>query len=231
MNEQFDYTSQTDNIATTHNQVLRNTYMLLAITMIPTILGAWIGLPVLAGMISVIGGTATMIACLAVAIAFPFAIRAYRNASTGIALLLIYTFFMGILLAPTIMFTLQTYTNGSELIMMAFGATAMIFFTLAGIAATTKRDFSGLGTFLFTGLILLLLASIANIFLRIPAMELAIAAVGVMIFSGYILYDVQRIVKGGETNYITATLSIYLDIINIFIYLLRIITALAGNRR
>jgi modulator of FtsH protease len=113
---------------------------------------------------------------------------------------------------------------------MAAGGTGTILFTLAGVASNTKRDFSNLGNFLFAGLILLLVAIVANIFLQLPAMSLAISVIAIGIFSAYILYDINRIVHGGETNYVTATLSVYLDIYNIFVSLLQLLMALGGER-
>jgi modulator of FtsH protease len=122
------------------------------------------------------------------------------------------------------------FNNGGTLIAMAAAGTGSIFFVLAGIAATSKRDFSNLGKFLFGGLILILLASVANIFFQIPALSLAISAIAVVLFSGYILYDIQRIVNGGETNYISATLAVYLDIYNVFVSLLQLLMAFTGDR-
>jgi FtsH-binding integral membrane protein len=120
--------------------------------------------------------------------------------------------------------------NGAELIGMAAGGTGVIFFGLATIATVTKKDFSFMGKFLFIGLILLLVASLANIFLHIPVLSLTISAIAVMIFSAYILFDVSQIIHGGETNYIMATLSLYLDIYNLFINLLNLLMMLTGER-
>ncbi|MDI6746796.1 MAG: Bax inhibitor-1 family protein, partial [Rhodocyclaceae bacterium] len=122
------------------------------------------------------------------------------------------------------------FSNGGTLIALAAGGTGAIFFSLAGIAATSKRDFSNLGKFLFSGVILILLAALANAFFQIPALALAISALAVVIFSAYILYDINRIVKGGEDNYISATLSVYLSIYNVFISLLHLLLAFTGNR-
>ena len=122
------------------------------------------------------------------------------------------------------------FSNGPFLIATAAGGTGAIFFTLAGIATVTKKDFSFMGKFLFVGLVLLILSMIGNMFFQIPALALAISAVALLVFSGYILYDISRIVHGGETNYISATLHVYLDIYNIFVHLLHLLMVLAGNR-
>jgi FtsH-binding integral membrane protein len=122
------------------------------------------------------------------------------------------------------------FSNGAQLIAMAAGGTGAIFFTLATIATVTKKDFSFMGKFLMVGLVMLILASLANMFFQIPAASLAISAISIMIFSGYILYDISQIIHGGETNYVMATLAIYLDIYNIFVNLLNLLMALAGNR-
>ncbi|NTV11563.1 MAG: BAX inhibitor (BI)-1/YccA family protein, partial [Zoogloea sp.] len=122
------------------------------------------------------------------------------------------------------------FSNGSMLIAMAAGGTGAIFFTLAGVATVTKRDFSNMGKFLFIGLVVVILASLANIFLQMPALALTISAVAVLLFSAYILHDISRIVTGGETNYVIATLSVYLDIYNLFVSLLNLLMALTGER-
>jgi modulator of FtsH protease len=136
---------------------------------------------------------------------------------------------MGLMLSRILQVALG-FSNGGTLIAMAAGGTGAIFFALAGVAATTKRDFSGLGKFLFAGMILVLVAALANIFFQIPALSLAIAALAVVIFSAYILYDINRIVQGGETNYISATLAVYLDVYNVFVSLLQLLMAFSGER-
>jgi modulator of FtsH protease len=143
--------------------------------------------------------------------------------------LLGFTFFMGLMLSRMLEQILH-FSNGSSLIMTAFGGTAVIFVVMASIATTSKRDFSGMGSWLFAGVIVILLAGIANIFLQMPLIQVVISAIAVAIFSAYILFDVQRIINGGETNYITATLSIYLDIYNIFVNLLALLGILGGER-
>jgi modulator of FtsH protease len=152
-----------------------------------------------------------------------------KDSGMGVALLLGFTFFMGLMLTP-LLSRILGFSNGGFLIMTAFGGTAAVFATLATVATVSKRDFSGMGTWLFAGVVVLLLASIANIFLNIPALAIVISVVAIAIFSAYILYDVQQILNGGETNYIRATLSIYLDVYNIFTNLLSLLGIFGGNR-
>lgn len=229
MDQQMQRTYQADNVAVMRNRVLRNTYILLAISMLPTVLGAWVGVQFNFSLMAsnpVIG----LLLFLAIAFGFIYGINKFRNSGVGVALLLGFTFFMGLMLAPLLNFTLSAYTNGGQLIMTAFGGTAIIFAVMAGIATTSKRDFSNMGKMLFVGLIVLILASVANMFLHIPALQLTISAIAIVIFSGFLLVDVQRIVNGGETNYITATLAVYLDLINIFQNLLALLGFASGDR-
>ncbi|MET0263997.1 MAG: Bax inhibitor-1/YccA family protein [Duganella sp.] len=205
--------------------VLRNTYWLLALSMIPTVMGAALGV----GLNLQLGGALMMIVFLAGAFGFIWAIEKNKNSGVGVALLLGFTFFMGVMLTPLLTRTLG-FSNGGTLIMLAFGGTATVFAVLASIATVTKRDFSGMGTWLFAGVIVLVLASVANIFLAIPALHIVISVVAIAIFSAYILYDVQQIVNGGETNYISATLRLYLDVYNIFTSLLSLLGIAGGNR-
>lgn len=209
------------------NRVLRNTYWLLALTMIPTVLGAWLG--VATGITAGLSGIMGLVVFLGGAFAFMFAIEKTKNSAAGVPVLLGFTFFMGLMLSRLIEQILH-FSNGASLIMTAFGGTAIIFAVMASIATTSKRDFSGLGSWLFAGVIVLLLAGIANIFLQMPLLHVVISAIAVMIFSAYILFDVQRIINGGETNYITATLAIYLDLYNIFVHLLALLGILGGER-
>jgi modulator of FtsH protease len=214
--------------ALARNRVLRNTFALLALTMIPTVLGAWIGVATGFSFFRSSPFTGMMI-FMAVAFGFFWGIEKNKNSGTGVLLLLGFTFFMGLMLTGLLTHTLQ-FRNGAQLIMMAFGATGLIFAGMATWAATSKSDFSGLGKFLFIGVVLLILASVANMFLHIPALSLTVMVIAVGIFSAYILFDVQRIVNGGETNYVMATLAIYLDIYNIFTNLLAIFGIVGGDR-
>ncbi len=210
------------------HRVLRNTYLLLALSMVPTVLGALIGIQM---QFSFLAGSPFLAILLFLGIAFGFmwGIEKTKNSAMGLVLLLAFTFFMGLMLSRILQVALG-FSNGGQLIALAFGGTGAIFFGLAGIAATTKRNFSNLGKFLFAGVILILLAALANAFFQIPALALSISALAVAIFSGFILYDINRIVRGGETNYITATLSVYLSIYNLFASLLHLLLAFAGER-
>jgi modulator of FtsH protease len=210
------------------NRVLRNTYGLLALSMLPTVLGALIGIQM---KMAFFAGSPliSFLVFMGIAFAFMWGIERNKNSSLGVALLLGFTFFMGLMLSRILQVALG-FSNGGTLIAMAAGGTGAIFFSLAAVASTTKRDFSNIGKFLFAGVILLLVAMVANIFFQIPALALAISAIAIVIFSGYILYDINRIVQGGETNYVSATLSVYLSIYNIFVSLLHLLMALGGQR-
>lgn len=210
------------------NRVLRNTYALLALSMLPTVAGALLGVQM---QFSFFAGSPliSFLVFLGGAFAFMWGIEKTKNSGMGVVLLLAFTFFMGLMLSRILQVALG-FSNGGQMIALAFGGTGAIFFALAGVAATSKRDFSNLGKFLFAGVILILVAAVANIFLQIPALALAISALAVVIFSAYILYDINRIVQGGEDNYITATLAVYLDIYNVFVSLLQLIMAFTGER-
>jgi modulator of FtsH protease len=211
----------------TQNKVLRNTYAMLGLTMIPTVIGAMIGIKMNFAFAAehpfmfAIGALAVMFGLFA-------AINANRNSSIGVVLLLGLTFLMGMMLGPILQHALHL-SNGAQLVGLAAGGTGVIFMTLSAIATTTKKDFSFMGKFLMVGIILLIIASLANIFLQIPAFSLALSGMAVLLFAGFMLYDVSRIVNGGETNYIMATLAIYLDIYNMFTNLLHLLMAFAGG--
>ena len=226
-NLQQIYSTQGDALVV-RNRVLRNTYWLLAISMIPTVLGAWLGVQFRFSFFQsspVIG----FMAFLAIAFGFFYAIEKYKNSGVGVALLLGFTFFMGLMLSRLIGLILG-FSNGTSLIMTAFGGTATIFAGMASIATVSKRDFSGLGKWLFAGVLVIMVAALANVFLQMPALYLAVSVLAIAIFSAYILFDVQQIINGGETNYISATLAIYLDVYNIFSNLLAILGFMGGER-
>jgi len=210
------------------HRVLRNTYFLLALSMIPTVLGALVGVQL---GFSFFAGSPVISFLLFMAIAWGFmwGIEKNKNSGLGVALLLGFTFFMGLMLSGILRVALGL-SNGGSLIALAAGGTGAIFVTLAGIASTTKRDFSNLGKFLFAGMILILVAALANAFFQIPLLSVVISALAVAIFSAYILFDINSIVQGGETNYISATLKVYLDIYNIFVNLLSLLMAFTGQR-
>lgn len=215
-------------IAAERNKVLRNTYMMLGLTMIPTVIGALVGMTMNFAFMAQhpimysLGAFALMIGMF-------FAISATRNSGLGVVLLLALTGFMGLMLGPILQVALG-FSNGGQIVGLAAGGTGAIFLVLAGIATTSKRDFSFLGKFLLVGIVLLILASLANLFFQIPALALTLSAVAVLLFSGFLLYDVSRVVNGGETNYVMATLAIYLDIYNLFVNLLQLLMAFMGER-
>ena len=204
--------------AVVRHRVLRNTYWLLALSMIPTVLGAFIGVQMHLPMPSGIMG---FLVFIGIAFGFIYAIEKTKTSGLGVLVLLGFTFFMGLMLTPLLMRTLG-YSNGGTLIMTAFGGTASILAVMATVATVSKRDFSMMGKWLAAGVLVLILASLANLFLVISVMAIGI-------FSAYILFDVQQIINGGETNYISATLRIYLDVFNIFNSLLALL-GLGGSR-
>jgi modulator of FtsH protease len=212
----------------TQNRVLRNTYWLLSLSMVPTVLGAWLGVQMKFAFFSGSPWVAFMV-FLAVSLGFFYAIEKFKNSGLGVVLLLGFTFFMGLMLSRLLQVALG-FANGGTLIATAGAGTAAIFAVMASVASVSKKDFSFLGKFLFTGMIMLLLATLANIFFQIPALTLAISAAVVLVFSLYLMYDLSRIVQGGETNYVVATLAVYLDVFNIFSGLLQLLTALGGER-
>src|SRR6185369_15866035 len=209
-------------------RVLRNTYWLLALSLVPTVLGAWVGVQFgfrfFAGS-PLIG----FMVFLGVAFGFFFAIEKFKNSGVGVALLLGFTFFMGLMLSRLIGAVLG-FSNGTQLIAMAFGGTAVVFFGMASLATTMKRDVSGLGKWLMVGVIGLIAASIANIWLQMPALMLTVSTLAIVIFSAFMLYDIKRVIDGGETNYVTATLAIYLDVYNVFQSLLMLLGIFGGDR-
>jgi modulator of FtsH protease len=216
-------------VAESQNRVLRNTYWLLALSMLPTMLGAWVGMQL--NFFALFAGSPILAPLLmfGVMIGALFGVTALRNSAWGVPALFGFTFIAGLMLAPILTVALG-FRNGGQLVGLAGGMTATIFFAMAGLATVTKRDFSFLGKFLFVGLVLLIVASLANLFFQVPAMSLTISAIAVLIFSLYLLFDVSNIVRGGETNYITATLNLFLDVYNIFISLLNILLIFSGQR-
>jgi len=225
---QIQNISRVGTLPVEQNKVLRNTYMMLALTMIPTVIGAFVGTSMSFAFMaqSPIMSSLLMFGAM---IGMMFAVTALRNSIWGVVALLGFTFVAGVFLGPILQVALHL-KNGAQLIGMAAGGTGIIFFSLATLATVTKKDFSFMGKFLFIGLILLIVASLANLFFQIPAMSLTISSIAVLIFSAYILFDVSRIVHGGETNYVMATLGLFLNIYNLFINLLSLLMAFSGER-
>ena len=208
-------------------KVLRNTYMLLALTMVPTVIGAFVGMAT--GGIIVAHPIISTLIMLAAVIGLQYGIAANRNSGVGIALLLLMTGLLGWWLGPILNVALSM-KNGMALVGYAAVGTGAIFFGMGAIAATAKRDFGFLGKFLFVGMIALLVAMIANMFLQIPALALTISTLVIVVFSLFLLYDLQRIMRGGETNYVMATTGVYLSLFNIFANLLSLLLSLTGER-
>ncbi len=213
--------------ALSQNRVLRNTYWLRALSMVPTVLGAWLGVQLKFSFFS--GSPAIgFVLFLAIAFGFFYGIEKTKNSGMGVALLLAFTFFMGLMLSRLLTFVLG-FGNGAQLIGLAFGGTAIVFTAMASLASTIKRDLSSMGKFLFVGVIMLIVAAFANIFLHVPGLMIAISVIAIGIFSAFMLYDINRIVTGGETNYVTATLAIYLDVYNVFTNLLALLGITGGS--
>lgn len=215
-----------DSISIERNRVLRNTYWLLAVSMIPTVLGAWLG--VATGIARAMSPGIGMVVFLGGAFAFMFAIEKTKNSAAGVPVLLAFTFFMGIMLSRLVGSVLGL-ANGASLIMMAFAGTGAIFFGMATLSSVIKRDLSSMGKFLFIGAILVLVAGIANFFIQSSALMITLAVLVIGIFSAFILYDLKRVKDGHETNYITATLGVYLSLYNVFQSLL-LLFGIGGGR-
>ncbi len=209
------------------NRVLRNTYWLLALSMLPTVLGAWVG--VSTGITQSLTGFMGLIVFLGGAFGFMFAIEKTKNSAAGVPVLLAFTFFMGLMLSRMIAMVLG-FKNGSDLIMTAFGGTAGVFFVMASLATVIKRDLTGMGKWLTVGAVLLMVGAIINAFVASSTGMIVISMLAIGIFSAFILYDLKRIIDGGETNYITATLGLYLSLFNVFQSLLALLGIFGGER-
>ncbi|MFN5776142.1 MAG: Bax inhibitor-1 family protein, partial [Burkholderiaceae bacterium] len=192
-----------------------------------TVLGAWIG--VATGLTLALSGGLGLVVFLAGAFGFIYAIEKTKESSTGVWVLLGFTFFMGLMLSRLIAMVLG-FKNGAELVMTAFGGTAGVFFAMASLATVIKRDLSGMGKWLFVGAIVLMVGGIINVFVGSTAGMMALSMLAIGIFSAYMLYDVKQIIDGGETNYISATLALYLDIVNVFQSLLALLGIMGGEK-
>ena len=208
------------------NKVLRNTYWLLAISLLPTVAGAWIG--VSTGITAALSGMMGIVVFLAGAFGFIYAINKFKNTAAGVPVLLGFTFFMGLMISRLIAMVLG-FSNGADLVMMAFGGTAGVFFAMASLATVVKRDLSGLNQWLTIGVVLLIVGMLINMFVASSTGMIVLSMLAVAIFSAFLLVDIKRVIDGGETNYITATLSIYLSLINIFQNLLMLLGIFGGD--
>jgi modulator of FtsH protease len=226
MTDFTQFPSSTDSFALQRNKVLRNTYWLLALSLLPTVMGAWIG--VSTGITRNLGGIFSMVLFIGGMMAFQFAIHRFRNSSIGIAILMAFTFFMGLMLSRLLGVVLGM-GNGTALVMSAFASTAGVFATMATLATVIKRDLSGLGRWLFAGMIAIVIAAVVNIFIGSSAMMLALTALSTVVFSLYMLYDVKNIIDGGETNYIVAATQLFIDIFAVFQNLLALFGIMGGD--
>jgi modulator of FtsH protease len=225
LNTQYGYANV--GLAADRQRVLRNTYWLLALSLVPTVLGAWIG--VATGLFATMAPGMSAIVFFVGAFGLMFVIEKTKDSAAGVAALLAFTFFMGLMLSRLVGYVLG-FKNGTSLVMTAFGGTAAVFFTMATLATVIKRDLSAMGKFLTVGAIVLFVACIANIFLQSSALMLTILVLMLGVFSAFMLYDIKRVIDGGETNYISATLNIYLDIYNVFQSLLSLLGIFGGDR-
>ena len=221
MNQNYSTVAKRSTSALATNKVLRNTYMLLSMTLLfsglTAALSMFLNMPPMTYLVSVIGG---MVIAM-------FVLPRFANSPAGIGIVFLITGMLGFGLGPMLSMY-AALPNGGSIITLSLGGTGVIFLGLSAYALATQKDFSFLGGFLMVGFLLVLIAAVANIFLAIPAMSLAISAVVIMIMSGFILYDTSRIIHGGETNYVLATIGLYMTIFNIFISLLQIL-GIMGN--
>ncbi|MSQ66355.1 MAG: BAX inhibitor (BI)-1/YccA family protein [Limnohabitans sp.] len=209
------------------NRILRNTYLLLSLTLVPTVLGAWMG--VATGLSYALSGGLGLVVFIAGIFGFVYAIEKTKHSAKGIAVLMAFTFFMGLMMSRLIAMVLG-FKNGNELVMTAFGGTAGVFFLMASLATVIKRDLSGMSKWLFVGAMVLLVGSVVNIFVGSSVGMMVLSMMAIAIFSAYMLYDIKQVIDGGETNYISATLAIYMDLINIFQSLLALLGLMGGER-
>lgn len=210
------------------NKVLRNTYAMLGMTMIPTVLGAWLGINMNFSWMMASSPIMLFVGILATVYGMTWLISKNANNAAGVWLLFAFTFIMGVLLGPILQHALHL-SNGAQLIGMAAGGTAISFLSLAAIGSNAKRDFSFMGKFLMIGMIVAILAMLANFFFQIPALSLTISAVVILLMAGFILYEINQVVRGGQTNYVLATMSIYISLHNMFSNLLHLLMAFSGN--
>jgi len=207
-------------------RVLRNTYALLALSMLPTVLGAWLGLAT--GLGNLLGGAMGLVVFLAGAWGLIWAIEKKRDSAAAVPLLLGFTFFMGLMLSRLLGVVLGL-ANGTGLVMMAFAGTATIFFGMAALSSIIKRDLSTMGKWLFVGAVMLLVAGIANVFIQSSALMITMSVMAIGIFSAFVLHDLKRVQDGLESNYVIATLGVYLSLYNVFQSLLAILGIFGGR--
>lgn len=205
------------------HKVLRNTYMMLSLMMVPTVFGAWLAMAMnISKLLQGVGAGTMFLVFIAISWGLIYAIHKNKTTKTGVALLLGFAAFTGITISPLLSSVLQG-ENGAGIVMMAFSGTAMVMLGMSVLAHKIKRDLSFMGKFLFVGLIMLLVAMVGNMFLMSSALSITLSTISVGLFSAYMLYDIKNVLDGKETNYVTAALSIYLDLINVFMSLLNLL--------
>ncbi|MDF2691069.1 MAG: hypothetical protein K0S29_924 [Gammaproteobacteria bacterium] len=224
MDNQFSSIERSGQSVLATNSVLRNTYLLLSLTLLFSAATAGLSIFYNAGFVNIW-------LALAVFIGFPFVLNMTKDSPLAILLTFAYTGFVGWYIGPLLNLYINEFSNGSELIMTALGSTGLIFLVLSAIGMSTKRDFSSWGKFLFVGVIVAIVAAIANIFLKMPALYLAVSVIFALISGAYIMYQTNMIVRGGERNYVTATVVLYVSLVNIFLTLLQILGMFGGDRR
>ena len=205
------------------NKLIKNTYILLSLTLLFSAMTAGIAMAVnmpFMGPLVTLGGYFGLL----------FLTTKLRNSAWGLLSIFALTGFMGLTLGPLLNAYIHTFSNGTELVMTALGGTGVIFLGLSGYALVTRKDFSFMGGFLFVGILVGFLASIAALIFHLPGLSLAVSAIFIMLMSGYILYQTSAMIHGGETNYIMATISLYIAIYNLFLSLLNILAAFSGRR-
>ena len=228
MADRIEVLGRETSVSSSTNKVLRNTYALLGMTMIPTVIGAMIGVSLDFSWLFATSPIIALIGIMATVYGMSWLVAKNSNNASGVWLLFGFTFMMGLLLGPILQAALS-FSNGAQLVGLAAGGTAASFLTLAAIATNTKRDFSNMSKFLTVGFVVVLLAIVANLFFKIPALSLTISAVVVLLMAGFILYEINQIVRGGERNYVMATLNIYISLHNLFTHLLHLLMALMGR--
>lgn len=221
-NERLATTTQGASSELATNKVLRNTYMLLSMTLLFSAATAGLSMAIQPGPMM---GLVAMLAAFGVL----FALGRFANSTTGLWLTFLFTGLLGFSLGPTLNQYLAMFSNGGEIIMLALGGTGAIFLGLSAYALTTRKDFSFLGGFLMVGILLAVLASFALLFFSVPMLHVALSGVFILLMSGLILFETSRIIHGGETNYILATVNLYVALYNLFISLLMILGVFGGD--
>jgi modulator of FtsH protease len=222
MQPNFNTVTRTQGLVIQTNSVIRNTYILLSMTLVFSAVTAWFGMVTNAPSLGLL--------VLPVYFGLLFLTQTLRNSVWGVVSTFAFTGFMGYTLGPILNYTIQGFSNGSQIVMASLGLTGLIFLALSGYALTTRKDFSYLGGFLFVAAVVGMVASIAGLFFHVALLHLAVSALFVLVASGLILFETSLIINGGERNYIMATVSLYVSIYNLFISLLQLLSAFAGRR-